>query len=272
MSRKTVITSSLVVLLTIPGPVPPLLAHESDSENESAEVMVVAGVAPGGPAEMAGLAKGDRVLSWAGEHLQTQADLSSFLGERLPGDVVPLRVERGGEILDIALKLGDRGDGQPRLGVSIGVAQAPPGQNATADNLSADECRAWIGDTYRVDTRAAEFGLELEAQISDTRACVDRDLAQMPATIPRGWCDNVFKVHCSGLDLLAEIGEAMVDRCERELSESMGVDLAGDETWNVCAEPKIFDAYSLDGHASDAGACRKVLVEECAVAPGGSGA
>jgi hypothetical protein len=225
--------------------------------------MVIVAVVPGGPAAEAGLAEGDRVLSWDGEHLRSQDDLGAFLAARRAGDSVALEIERGGEAIDIDLTLGDRGDGEPRMGISLGVEASSQAVPVAGDELTSDECRAWIDATYRVAALAVEFGLDLDASMADTRACVDGDLVRMPPSIPRGWCDNVFKVHCSGLDLLAEVGDALVDRCESQLSDALGFDVAQDRTWNVCGEQKVFDAYSMKGSVSDAVACRRIFVDEC---------
>jgi hypothetical protein len=233
--------------------------------------MVVASVAPAGPAAEAGLVAGDRIVSWDGEHLRTQTDLGDFLAARKPGDAVQLEVERDGETSVVDLTLGDRGDGGPSLGISLGVEAAGQPEPAAADTVTSDECRTWIGDTYRVETLAAEIGLDLDETIAQTGACVDRDLARMPPSIPRGWCDNVFKVHCSGLDILAEIGDVLVDRCEAQLSDSLGIDVSADKTWNVCGEQKVFDAYSMEGKVSDEAACRGILIDECGAEIEGSG-
>lgn len=250
-------------------------AHEGHDEEGAVQAMVIAAVVPGGPAAAAGLAEGDRIVDWDGEALRTQADIDKFLGTRQPGDIVPLTIDRNGETMEVDLTLGDRGDGGPRLGISLGVEASSPAtatsETAAADKVTSDECRAWIDDTYRVEALAAEFGLDIDERLAETRACVDGDLAVMPPSIPRGWCDNVFKVHCSGLDLLAEIGDAVVDRCESQLTDSLGSDVAHDKTWNVCGEQRVFDAYSREGKVSDATSCRRILVDECGADLEGSG-
>lgn len=153
------------------------------------------------------------------------------------------------------------------LALSLATAlAADDGQRddaAVDDKLTSDECRTWLDETYRVSTLAAEFGLELDETIAEIKTCVDGDLAVMPPSIPRGWCDNVFKVHCSGVDLLAEIGDALVGRCAPQLSDVLGYDVTKDKTWNVCGEQKVFEAYSFEGRVSDAAGCRSLFIDEC---------
>lgn len=132
-----------------------------------------------------------------------------------------------------------------------------------SEGFSAAECLTWVDDTYRMAAMASDFGLDLSAEIAENRACMDHDTQLMAQPIPQTWCDNVFKVHCSGLDLLAEIGDAQVTRCEESLSASLGVDLSRNQTWAVCGEQKIFDRYSMLGEPSDNATCRRILIEEC---------
>ena len=59
------------------------------------------------------------------------------------------------------------------------------------------------------------------------------------------------------------IGDAIVDRCERDLGASLDIDLTRHETWNVCGEQKVFDRYSMTGETSDEEACRQIFLDEC---------
>jgi hypothetical protein len=235
--------------------------HESHGEGDAAQAMLIAAITPNGPAARAGLLEGDRILAWDGEALRTQDDLDAFLARREPGDTVALEIDRRGGTLRLELNLGDRGDGRPRLGLSLGVeSSAPP---SASDMVTRDECRAWITETFRVAELGEEFGLDLTDRLTENRACVDRDLSMMPASIPRGWCNNVFKVHCSGLDLLAEIGDEVVDRCGAWLSDTFSFDVGRNRTWNTCGEQHVFDAYSIEGRVTDTTECRRIYVEEC---------
>lgn len=68
--------------------------------------IVVARVARGGPADRAGLRPGDRVLAVDGDEVRDLADFSRRLKGHPPGEVVRLRVGRGGATLAIDLRIG----------------------------------------------------------------------------------------------------------------------------------------------------------------------
>jgi serine protease Do len=66
-------------------------------------------VANGGPAMTAGLAAGatpDHVVSADGVPLRVEAELAGVLARHRPGDIISLRVVRGGRLYDVALTLG----------------------------------------------------------------------------------------------------------------------------------------------------------------------
>ena len=71
--------------------------------------MVVA-VEGGGPADRAGLLVGDVLLSAAGEPTDDAESLLDILARA--GDVVRLRVMRGGTVSEIDVDVGDRGPGR----------------------------------------------------------------------------------------------------------------------------------------------------------------
>jgi S1-C subfamily serine protease len=80
--------------------------------------LIVGGLAPGSPAERAGVQAGDLVLGVAGERTPSLAD---FLRKvwRLggPGVEVPLMLARQGDVLRLSVRSADRGDflKKPRL-------------------------------------------------------------------------------------------------------------------------------------------------------------
>ncbi len=78
---------------------------------EAGERLVVAGLAPGAPAERAGIRVGDAVLEVAGGKPSSLADLWRKVW-RLgpPGAIVPLKVARSGKISEFRLTSADRTD------------------------------------------------------------------------------------------------------------------------------------------------------------------
>lgn len=79
--------------------------HGSDAPAGGA---VVDDVVAGGPADRAGLVAGDVVRAVDGEPVRSMASLIVALRLHLPGDVVVLAVERGGERRDVRVDLGSR--------------------------------------------------------------------------------------------------------------------------------------------------------------------
>jgi len=67
--------------------------------------MVLEGLTNRGPAQLAGLQRGDRLLSWNGRRL-TGSSLDSWLADSTPGDTVQLRFFRGDRLLETELVLG----------------------------------------------------------------------------------------------------------------------------------------------------------------------
>jgi len=67
-------------------------------------------VAPGGPADKAGVKEGDLIISIDGEPVKTRDRLIEILQKHKPGDVIELEVLRGDEKMKIRLELGRRED------------------------------------------------------------------------------------------------------------------------------------------------------------------
>ena len=234
----------------------PVLAHGGNPR--------VVSVVPDGPASVAGLRGGDSLLSIAGHRIVDSSDLQNVLAAHSPGERVPVVIERDGEERTVHLVFGERSDhGGVSLGVSLELASAAPAAYGEGPVISGEECLEWVDTTYRLDAIAPELGLDLVAEIEENRACMEGDLRRMPPTLPRRWCDNVFKIHCSGVDLVTEIGEALVRRCESswlaELSADGGAEPA---TRRRCASNLVFERYAEKGLAPDASECVQ-LFEEC---------
>jgi S1-C subfamily serine protease len=78
---------------------------------EAGERLVIAGLAPGGPAERAGARVGDAVLEVAGARPKSLADLWRKIWELGPsGAVVPLRLARNGKTTAVSITSADRSD------------------------------------------------------------------------------------------------------------------------------------------------------------------
>jgi S1-C subfamily serine protease len=78
---------------------------------EAGERLVVAGLAPGAPAERAGMRVGDAVVDVGGAKPSSLADLwRKVWAHGTPGAIVPLKFARGGKIIEARLTSADRAD------------------------------------------------------------------------------------------------------------------------------------------------------------------
>jgi len=219
----------------------------------------VESVVPGSAASEAGVQADDQLIRLDDQDIATHDDLQKVMATHRPGDAVPLAVVREGETLDLTLTFGERPDGGVSIGVRLQIVIDPgaePGQGTTA-------CLEWIEKTYRIESMMRDLGLELSEDHETMRACVGHDTARMTSDNAVKYCDNVFKVHCSGVDLLAEIGEALVRRCEAQLDESLGLRLDRYNRWRTCGQHKVFERYSATGESSDEGMCKAAFLDEC---------
>jgi hypothetical protein len=208
---------------------------------------VVQSVVSGSAAAAAGLEVDDSILRIGGREMKTQGDLNHVLGTHAAGDTVPVVVERGGEELDLELTFGARSDGGPSIGISIAVGGGggAKGPVVAGPTLTREECVVWAAERYDAESLARQLGPDFEADAKALSACHASDTQGMPDPMPVGWCDNSYKIHCSGLDVLTEIAESQVDSCEELLGESL----------SSCAAQRVFDRYSQDGELSDRAEC-----------------
>jgi membrane-associated protease RseP (regulator of RpoE activity) len=215
-------------------------------------------VVPDSAASAAGLQKGDSILQIGEQPMKTQADLDKVLDTHGPGDTVPLLVERGGEKLDLELTFHERPGGGPSIGVSVSIVGEGGGSGKafSGPTLTREECVAWIDNRYHIATRASELGKDFLADAKALVSCHKSNIQGMPSPMPVGWCDNAFKIHCSAVGLLTEIGEAQVEGCEKMLGEKL----------SSCASQKVFDRYSKDGQVSDRAAC-SAAQDSCSESP-----
>lgn len=227
-----------------------------------ADTIVVDSVISGSPAEVAGLQSDDRFIELDGREIASQSDLQEVLAAHQPGDTVKLTVERAGEPVDLSLTFGERADGGVSIGVRLAIMSGPGGEPGEPTEATL-ECLTWIDKTYRIDAMIEDLGLDFADDYKALRDCVAGDTQRMAPADAVRYCDNVFKVHCSALDLLTEIGEAQVERCEEQLGASLGLKLNQYEGWKTCAEQAVFERYSQKGEASDEAACRAALLNEC---------
>jgi serine protease Do len=63
------------------------------------------GTRPGGPADKAGMQKGDVITAINGQAIQNIYDYMYRLAELKPGQTITVKVKRGDEVLELTLEL-----------------------------------------------------------------------------------------------------------------------------------------------------------------------
>jgi S1-C subfamily serine protease len=127
-------------------------------DRESRDGVVVKQVFEDLPAAKAGLKSGDVVKKFDGLEVANFHAMQRLLGRRKPGDVVPLAVQRGDELVDLQLELGrrflPRRDGQgnlpsdePEEGPSVPFVPEAPGP------------RPWLGAAVELSADGPRLGL-----------------------------------------------------------------------------------------------------------------
>lgn len=256
MKSTAVAATTLMLCLTPAG------AHQAPShEMSSGNAGIVDTVVDGSPAAAAGLRAGDRLVRLDDQPIATLNDLQRVMGMHEPGDTVPMRVERDGEALDLSLTFGNSSDGSVSIGIRINLMTAPASGAEAGEGTT--QCLDWLETTYRIEMMLSDLELGLSEEYETMLACVARDTGMMPPANAVKFCDNVFKVHCSGIDLLTEIGEALVERCAEQVAGSLGIRPQQYRSWKTCAEEKVYERYSMTGQTSDAKSCRAALLDEC---------
>jgi S1-C subfamily serine protease len=82
-----------------------IAAHAGLSVDRGA---LVTGLAPGGPAEAAGVQEGDVILAVDGQTIDESTSLTEALFAHEPGETVPLELQRGDETVEVEIELGER--------------------------------------------------------------------------------------------------------------------------------------------------------------------
>jgi S1-C subfamily serine protease len=70
--------------------------------------LLLGSVEPSSPAERAGLFMGDTIVSLDGQHVRHLDDLVALLGSDRAGATVPVRIVRGGQVVEVKVVIGEQ--------------------------------------------------------------------------------------------------------------------------------------------------------------------
>ena len=126
----------------IPGP---FLGVQADESKAFADSLVIGGVAPGSPAEKAGLKRGDVLFEMDGADVNSWNELMQLLAACKAGQVVEIRVRRkgGGPRLMIAGREVETADDLNRLKLSLKPGERFEGVLSTDESRS---CQVTLGE------------------------------------------------------------------------------------------------------------------------------
>ena len=86
----------------------------AEMDQASVDRIVLLDVDEGGPAQLAGLRRGDTVIRYGGEELEDPYHLRELVLTTVPGTAVPIRVSRDTSQFEVTLIVGDRRAEMPR--------------------------------------------------------------------------------------------------------------------------------------------------------------
>jgi S1-C subfamily serine protease len=186
---------------------------------DGASGLTLGDVNPGGPADKAGLKKGDRIVMAGGKAMYTYDDLTAVLAARKPGDELELKVIRDGKEQTGVVKLGEvpanpvvainppagaflgvltdtlSAEHRQQLGITaehgVVVTHVLPGSPAAAAGLKRDDVITRVGtqvvgtqDQLRDAIRKAGAGTEVTLKV--VRAKQEMEIKARPQPMPSG--------------------------------------------------------------------------------------
>ncbi|MBN2468488.1 MAG: DegQ family serine endoprotease [Deltaproteobacteria bacterium] len=117
-------------------PLTPELAQEFDVKDTKG--LVVTEVSPDGPADQAGLQRGDVIVEFNGRKISKDRDLSTIVSTTPPGTSVTFKIIRGGDAKTLSLTVGEMEKGE-----ATSKSTGAPNLGIRAEELSPEAARRW---------------------------------------------------------------------------------------------------------------------------------
>ena len=209
--------------------------------------VLLAGVRAQGPAETAGMRKGDRIVRMAGRDVDNLHDMMFVLRDHRPGEVVAIEVRRAGQTVQVAAKLGSRAE--------LKHTPSPQAKSAAATLLFPGE-EQFISDvrqlTFEGENAEAYFSpdgrrLVFQARPDAGQGCdamftFDLQTNQVtPVSSGKGRTTCGYFTYPDGDSILYSSTHLAGDACPPEPDRSQGY------VWPIYDSYDIFEAGRPDG-------------------------
>jgi Tol biopolymer transport system component len=136
--------------------------------------VLLADVRPGGPADLAGIRGGDRIIQMAGTRIENLYDMTFALQDHKPGETIEVAVVRGGE--------------QKKLRATLGTRGAPPASAALTIKAGKPFEKSFDGERHFKNIRQLTFG----GQNAEAYFSSDGTKLIYQATVPGTACDQEY--------------------------------------------------------------------------------
>ncbi len=124
--------------------VPPAKVVLGVATQDSPKGVLLTAISKDGPAQKAGLTKGDLLLALDGKTIKKTSDIALVLQGKTGGDKIKLAYQRGGEKLEVELTLAPR-PADPNQRGTIGLSVEETGKGVAVSEVSEDSPAAKIG-------------------------------------------------------------------------------------------------------------------------------
>ncbi len=136
--------------------------------------VLLADVRAGGPADLAGIRSGDRIVKMAGTRIENLYDMTFALQDHKPGETIDVVIVRGGE--------------QKKLRATLGTRGAPPAPASMQIRAGKPFEKTFAGEKHFKNIRQLTFG----GQNAEAYFSSDGTKLIYQATVPGAACDQQY--------------------------------------------------------------------------------